>query len=131
MKYIRINEYLVFLYRIALVYLFYAIARGSFIYFNQSVMGDYHSADLFYYGLAFDNCAIMYINLLFILLSLLPLWYNVQPKFQKTVFWAYFIPNTIAYATNFIDMAYYPFSKSRLTTASFTFFSSSSLKIAV
>ena len=119
MKYIRINEYLVFLYRIALVYFFYAIARGSFIYFNQSVMGDYHSADLFYYGLAFDNCAIMYINLLFILLSLLPLWYNVQPNFQKTVFWAYFIPNTIAYATNFIDMAYYPFSKSRLTTASF------------
>ena len=119
MKHIRTNEYLVFLYRIFLIYFFYAIARGLFLYFNHDVMGEYRMLDLFYYGLAFDNCAIMYINLLFILLSLLPLWYNTRLKFQKAVFWAYFIPNTIAYATNFIDMAYYPFSKSRLTTASF------------
>ena len=119
MKSVRINEYLVFLYRIFLIYFFYAIARGLFIYFNHDVMSDYRGFDLFYYGLAFDNCAIMYVNLLFILLSLLPLWYNKHPKFQKVVFWVYFIPNIIAYATNFIDMAYYPFSKSRLTTASF------------
>ena len=115
----RVREYLVFLYRIFLVYFFYAIARGLFIYFNHDVMGDYSAIDLFYYGLAFDNCAIMYINLLFILLSLLPLWVNTHPKFQKVVFWSYFIPNTIAYTTNFIDMVYYPFSKSRLTSASF------------
>ena len=82
-------------------------------------MGDYSTFKIFYYGLAFDNCAIMYTNLLFILLSLLPLWVNTTPKFQKVVFWSYFIPNTIAYATNFIDVAYYPFSKSRLTTGSF------------
>ena len=115
----RIREYIVFLYRIFLVYLFYAIARGLFIYMNRGLMGDYNTSDLFYYGLAFDNCAIMYTNLLFILLSLLPLWINTHRKFQKVVFWSYFIPNTIAYATNFIDMAYYPFSKSRLTSASF------------
>ena len=88
----RVREYLVFLYRIFLVYFFYAIARGLFIYFNHDVMGDYSATDLFYYGLAFDNCAIMYINLLFILLSLLPLWVNTHPKFQKLVFWVYFIP---------------------------------------
>ena len=115
----RIREYIVFLYRIFLVYLFYAIARGLFIYFNHGEMGDYNLSDLFYYGLAFDNCAIMYTNLLFILLSLFPLWINTHKNFQKVVFWSYFIPNTIAYTTNFIDMAYYPFSKSRLTSASF------------
>ncbi len=115
----RIREYVVFLYRIFLVYLFYAIGRGVFIYFNNDVMGDYRLLDLFYYGLAFDNCAIMYLNLLFILLSLLPLTINTQPKFQKVVFWSYFIPNVLAYATNFVDVAYYPFSKSRFTSASF------------
>jgi len=115
----RIREYVVFLYRIFLVYLFYAIGRGVFIYFNNDVMGDYHLLDLFYYGLAFDNCAIMYLNLLFILLSLLPLTINTRPKFQKVVFWSYFIPNVLAYATNFVDVAYYPFSKSRFTSASF------------
>jgi arylsulfatase len=113
----RIREYIVFVYCIFLVYLFYAIARGLFIFFNSGAMGDYSLTKLFYYGLAFDNCAIMYVNLLFILLSLLPLWFNTRSKFQKVVFWAYFIPNTIAYATNFIDMGYYPFSKSRLTLA--------------
>jgi len=100
----RIREYIVFLYRIFLVYLFYAIARALFIYFNHGEMGDYNLSDLFYYGLAFDNCAIMYTNLLFILLSLLPLWINTHKKFQKVVFWSYFIPNTIAYATNFIGI---------------------------
>ena len=115
----RIREYVVFLYRIFLVYLFYAIGRGVFIYFNNDVMGDYRLLDLFCYGLAFDNCAIMYLNLLFILLSLLPLTINTQPKFQKVVFWSYFIPNVLAYATNFVDVAYYPFSKSRFTSASF------------
>lgn len=89
MKHIRTNEYLVFLYRIFLIYFFYAIARGLFLYFNHDVVGEYRMLDLFYYGLAFDNCAIMYINLLFILLSLLPLWYNTRLKFQKAVFWAY------------------------------------------
>ena len=34
----RVREYLVFLYRIFLVYFFYAIARGLFIYFNHDVM---------------------------------------------------------------------------------------------
>ena len=38
----RIREYVVFLYRIFLVYLFYAIARGLFIYMNRGLMGDYN-----------------------------------------------------------------------------------------
>jgi len=101
MKSVRINEYLVFLYRIFLIYFFYAIARGLFIYFNHDVMSDYRGFDLFYYGLAFDNCAIMYVNLLFILLSLLPLWYNKHPKFQKIVFWVYFIPKIWKTKQNF------------------------------
>ena len=59
MKSIRINEYLVFLYRIFLIYFFYTIARGLFIYFNHGMMGDYSTLKLLYYSLAFDNCAIM------------------------------------------------------------------------
>ena len=43
----RIREYVVFLYRIFLVYLFYAIARGLFIYMNRGLMGDYNTSDLF------------------------------------------------------------------------------------
>ena len=119
----RIREYSVFLYRILLVYLFYAIARGLFIAFNMSAMGDDMSfgviLKLFYYGLQFDNSGIFYVNLLFIFLSLIPLRINTKPIYQKVLFYIYFITNGLAYATNFVDILYYPFSKSRLTSASF------------
>ena len=118
----RFREYSVFLYRILLAYLFYAIARGLFIGFNMSSMGDDTSfrvlSRLFYYGLQFDTSGIFYVNLLFILLSLLPLRINTRAAYQKVLFYVYFITNGVAYLTNFIDVLYYPFSKSRLTSAS-------------
>lgn len=121
-KSVRVHEYKVFFYRLSLVYLFYFVARLLFLFFQEQAMGPLSItlvSKFFYYGSAFDTTAILYINLLFILLSILPLWINTRPFFQRIVFLSYFIPNTIAYATNFIDMVYYPFSKSRLTTASF------------
>ena len=123
MKNIRTNEYLVFLYRIFLVYLFYTIVRGIFFAFNTSFLGEPPSFSLFlklsFYGIQFDTVAILYVNLLFILLSILPFRINTTPIYQKVLFYIYFIFNIIAYATNFIDILYYPFSKTRLTTASF------------
>lgn len=121
-KIIRISEYLALLYRIFLVYVFYFIARLLFFLFNQELIGDITIKELsrlFVYGIQFDTTAILYVNLLFILLSILPLWVNTRKRYQKMLFWVYFITNGIAYATNFIDMIYFPFSKSRLTTASF------------
>lgn len=119
----RIREYVVFLYRIFLVYLFYAIARGLFFAFNTDFMGEPASILLFlklsFYGLQFDTAAICYVNLLFILLSLLPLRINTKPTYQKILFYVYFITNGLAYLTNFIDVLYYPYSKSRLTSASY------------
>ena len=119
----RIREYVVFLYRIFLVYLFYAIARGLFFAFNTDFMGEPANILLFlklsFYGLQFDTAAICYVNLLFILLSLLPLRINTKPTYQKILFYVYFITNGLAYLTNFIDVLYYPYSKSRLTSASY------------
>ena len=74
MKNIRTNEYLVFLYRIFLVYLFYTIVRGIFFAFNTSFLGEPASFSLFlklsFYGIQFDTVAILYVNLLFILFSI-------------------------------------------------------------
>lgn len=123
MKYVpRLHEYLTLIYRVALAYGFYFIARLLFIFLNWEELASPSAkqiALMVRYGFTFDTTAILYVNLLFILLSLLPLWVNTSKKFQKIVFWAYFVPNILAYATNFIDMVYYPFSKGRLTTASF------------
>lgn len=72
---------------------------------------------LAYHGLTFDTTAILYVNGLFILFSVLPLWINTKHGYQKFLFYLYFITNLIAYATNFIDLIYYKFIYARTTIA--------------
>ncbi|WP_372474579.1 LTA synthase family protein [Capnocytophaga sp. ARDL2] len=117
---IRLNELAVLLYRILLVYVFYQIARGLFWRYNRELLdvADFSEyLHLAYRGFAFDTTAILYVNGLFILLSLLPLVVNTRLFFQKILFWIYFIFNGIAFSLNFGDFIYFPFSQSRLTTA--------------
>ena len=116
----RIKEYKVLFYRIILVYLFYFIARFLFFIFNKDLLEVDSILQFFkicYHGLTFDTTAILYVNSLFILLSLFPLFINTRPLFQKVLFYIYFSTNLIAYATNFGDIIYYKFSNFRLTTA--------------
>ncbi|ROI02573.1 LTA synthase family protein [Chryseobacterium sp. G0240] len=122
LKGFRKQEVLVLLYRIFLAYVFYQIARLLFWYFNKDLIkvdsvSEYMK--LAYHGTAFDTTAILYVNALFILLSLLPLVINTKKGFQKVLFWLYFITNGLAYAMNFGDFIYYKFSQARLTSAVF------------
>lgn len=117
---LRINEYLVLLYRLFLCFFFYQIARILFYTLNTSLFQIDSIWDLIklcWYGIAFDTTAILYINSLFILLSAIPLTINSTNKYQKWLMFIYFITNLIAYATNFIDFIYYRFSQTRSTRA--------------
>jgi phosphoglycerol transferase MdoB-like AlkP superfamily enzyme len=119
-NFFRIEEYKALLYRILLAYIFYFIARLLFLIYNFNLLKVTSVADffnLFYQGLAFDTTAILYINVLFILFSILPLWKNTKPNYQKFIFYLYFTTNLIAYATNFIDFIYYRFIYARTTIA--------------
>lgn len=116
----RKQELLVLLYRIFLAFFFYQVARFLFWYFNKdiiSIEGITEYVSLAYHGTAFDTTGILYVNALFILLSVFPLMVNAQPGYQKFLRYFYFITNGIAYALNFIDFNYYRFSNARLTTA--------------
>ena len=68
---------------------------------------------LLFYGLKFDTVSIIYLNLIFILFSILPLKYVTNPKSQKLFFYIYFIPNIIGVGLNCVDIVYYKFTKSR------------------
>ncbi|WP_114937493.1 LTA synthase family protein [Mucilaginibacter endophyticus] len=117
---LRLAEYKVLLYRLFLGYLFYFIARVLFFAFNThlfAVDSSWALLRLCYYGMAFDTTALLYINSLFILLSVLPLTINTRPKFQKGMAILYFVTNLLAYATNFVDIIYYRFSQVRSTKA--------------
>ena len=120
MKHIRLQEIIVLIYRLFLVFFFYQIARLLFFFFNNDLLkinNIYEYLRLAYYGTAFDTTAILYVNSLFILLSFIPLTINTKASYQKFLFWVYFITNGITYAMNFGDFIYFPFSQGRLTTA--------------
>ena len=116
----RKKELFVLFYRMFLVYFFYQIARFLFWMFNKNIIkidsvSDYFS--LSYHGIAFDTTAILYVNSLFILLSLIPIIINTKKNYQKFLFWLYFITNGIAISMNFGDFVYFKFAQARLTSA--------------
>ena len=115
----RITEYKALAYRLTLAYIFYFLSRLSFYSFNKAHLHIEGIADFFrlaFYGLLFDTTAIIYVNLLFIFLSVLPLLINTKKSFQKVLFWVYFACNIPAYLLNFIDIVYFSYNKTRLTT---------------
>lgn len=119
-KNLRLNEYKVLVFRIGLAYVFYFIARVLFYFYNQNFLKVDSFSDflsLSYYGFAFDTTAILYVNLLFILFSILPFWKNTSKGYQKFLFYLYFSTNLIAYSTNFVDFIYYKYTLGRTTIA--------------
>jgi phosphoglycerol transferase MdoB-like AlkP superfamily enzyme len=119
-KHLRLNEYKVLLFRLLLAYVFYFIARILFYVYNADLLRVESVSDflsLSYYGLAFDTTAILYVNVLFIVLSIVPLFKNTKKGYQTFLFYLYFVTNLLAYATNFIDFIYYKFTYARSTSA--------------
>ena len=113
----RLQEYTALFYRIFLVYLCYFFCRLMFVYFNNDlvhVKSVYQMAELCYYGLRFDNVAIVYSNIIFILMSIIPWKKTTHPLYQKLVFWIYWLCNGFFLSLNFIDFAYYRFNQNRL-----------------
>ena len=118
----RIQEIKVLSYRILLVFLFYTSFRLLFIYFNNDILkltSFGNVLELCYYGLRFDSVAIVYSNLIFLLLSILPLTQITSNGYQKFLFGVYFIFNGIGMMINFIDLEYYRFNLNRMMSSVF------------
>lgn len=119
-RFFRVNEYKVLAYRLLLVYIMYFVARVLFFYYNNDLL-DIQSYSAFfticYHGLAFDTTAILYINSLFIVLSIFPFWINTKPVYQKFIFYWYMVTNLTFYSLNFVDLIYYRYNFARTTMA--------------
>jgi phosphoglycerol transferase MdoB-like AlkP superfamily enzyme len=120
LKFLRLQEYKVMIYRILLVYFFYAVSRFLFFIYNCSFLeidSIFEYIRLSYHGLAFDTTAIFYLNSLFVLFSMLPFVVNTHKTYQKFLFFIYFMTNLIGMALNFVDLIYYKFNFSRTTVS--------------
>jgi len=116
----RINEIFILIYRIFLVYINYTCCRLLFIYFNNDLLqieSFLQLKKLLYYGIRFDSMSIVYLNSIFILLSIVPFKINTSKIYQDVLIWIYFVFNGIGMLLNFIDFEYYRFNLNRLMSS--------------
>jgi phosphoglycerol transferase MdoB-like AlkP superfamily enzyme len=116
------------LWDIALMYVLYFVCRAIFLAVNYShyaegVFGD-NFWTLFRGSLVFDTSAIIYTNLLFLVLALLPLhWKEECGVYKWIVKFAYIVPNAVAIIANLVDARYFSWTERRSTASVFGEFS--------
>ena len=112
------NIFLALVYRILLVLFLFSLCRIAFYIFNIKMFpgispGEFLS--IMKGGLLFDISAIVYINMLFIVLSLLPFDIRYNKIYQSVLKYIFFITNGLAFAANTADFVYYRFVFKRAT----------------
>lgn len=120
------NIYPVFAYRILLVMFLLTLSRTGFFLFNMRMFPSVEMKQLLAMlggGLVFDISAVVYINLPFILLSILPFDIRYDRLYQNVLKYLFFISNGIAIAMNGMDYVYYRFIGKRATAEVFRTFS--------
>ncbi len=101
-----------------MIYFLYTLCRLAFYLFNAGWYGDRTFGQLlhiFIGGLRFDGTAIMYTNVLYILMFLLPFKFRYNKGYQTVGKYIYFIVNGIALAANCSDIVYCRFTMRRTT----------------
>ena len=117
-----LNQLGVLVQRLLLVYVAYFFARLVFFIYNHQffastgVLGFLKNAFL---ALRFDSFSIFATNSLFILLSALPLPVQNRKWYRLSLWILFGLSNFIGLAFNFIDVAYYPFTRKRSTSEIF------------
>ncbi len=112
------------LWDILLVYVVYQVCRAIFLavnysHYSEGVFGD-NFWTLFKGSLVFDTSAIIYTNLLFLVLALIPLHFKENNGVYKWIVkFAYIIPNSIAIIANLVDARYFQWTERRSTASVF------------
>ncbi len=113
------NNYIVFILRIILVYLLYAVCRIIFYCYNKELFGTIPGSEwihIFRGAFVFDSASIFYINLPFIFLSLIPFYFREKKGWQALVGFFYVVPNAAGLLVNLGDVFYYPFKLARIAS---------------
>ncbi|MCA5004654.1 LTA synthase family protein [Sphingobacterium bovistauri] len=121
-----LNTFFFLLVQFVILMVIYTLLRIGFYYFNRDMFPQVESSDLWVMllgGIKFDTVAILYINILFILLMALPLPYKYSNRYQRVCKWIFVVTNAIGISLNLVDYAYYPFTLKRTSGTVFSQFS--------
>ena len=116
------NEYLVLLYRFALLMGLYSFSRILFYLFNTASFPKVTFLSFLKIlkgGMMFDVSALLYLNAFYILLFLLPLNFKFSHWYQKVLKWIFMLGNGVGIAFNLIDIIYYRYILKRTTASMF------------
>jgi phosphoglycerol transferase MdoB-like AlkP superfamily enzyme len=116
------NEYLVLIYRMAVLMAVYSLCRILFYLFNTSSFPNVtflSSLTILKGGMMFDISALLYLNSVYMLLFLLPFRFKFRNGYQLFLKWIFMIGNGVGIAFNLIDIIYYRYILKRTTASMF------------
>lgn len=128
------NIFIVLAYRILLIMFLLTASRIGFYVFNHNMfpgieVGQFIS--ILRGGLVFDISAVVYFNMLIILLHIIPFDFRYNTTYQSVLKYLYFVFNGIALVMNGSDYVYYRFLNKRATADFFQTFENEQRKAKI
>lgn len=121
----QLNEYLVLVHRLGVSMFVFTLCRIGFYLFNVDFFPNVDWNGFLVImrgGLMFDLCAVLYLNMLYILLSLIPFKFKFSNWYQIALKSIYMLTNGVGLAANVSDFIYYRFTLKRTTWSVFEIF---------
>lgn len=109
------------LHNLLLAFLIYQVARLAYWLENSDILR--FTYDIWSGGLLFDISAILYTNVLWVVLILFPLHLKETPLYQHLCKIVFMVINGVALAVNLADAVYFQYTLRRTTTTVFSEFS--------
>ena len=109
----QLNHYVLFAYRIAIVYILLTLTRLLFYVYNLSLFPNISFTDFLTIlrgGLKFDTTAIIYLNIVWIVMMVLPFRFVYSKVYQSIAKWIFIVTNSLGLLVNCADTVYYQFT---------------------
>ena len=114
-----LGDFLTFVKRILLVYGILMLCRIVFYMFNYELLGAVDMSEmpkLLHGALIFDSVSVFYINIPFLIASLLPFRFRKNRGYQKFLLWLFIVTNAAGLVLAVADIVYYPFKLARIAS---------------
>lgn len=121
----KTNIFRALILRLGVVFMLLTICRVGFFFYNKTFFPEVDFLQLLFLlkgGFVFDLATLLYFNLLYILLMVMPLNFRFAPNFQTGMKYLFLVTNGTALAANVIDFIYYRFTLRRTTADVFVQF---------
>jgi phosphoglycerol transferase MdoB-like AlkP superfamily enzyme len=128
------NIFIVLAYRILIIMFLLTVSRIGFYVFNHNMFPGIkvnQFVSILRGGLVFDISAVVYFNMLVILLHIIPFDFRYNKVYQSVLKYMYFVFNGIVLALNGADYVYYRFLNKRATADFFQTFENEQRKTKI